>query len=289
MKRDRKILSTAPAPVIAASVGLTGCASQSDTASSGGASSTATPTVDKKMALLCSAVGTNGSGYNQTTINDLNQLRNELGADVKVVGATTDYPDTFETLARTDHELIFSLEYDFTALVEDVGSEEPPAGQFPGITSVVFNANPNLDKDGKVIHKNVISVIFDINETSFLAGVLSMAMNKNALVPFNPSKRPLTTMPDGCRVGFISGTQSTGIEALSCGLTKDVNYEVKKLGNNVVCTIHSTSGISFSNTMKGATTADIYRGEGVDIVYTVAGSTGGGVDAEAKEVKKPSI
>lgn len=289
MKRSKKILSAVLALVMTASVGFTGCASQSGTASSGGASSTAAPAADKKVALLCSAAGANDNGYNQTAINGLNQLKDELGADVKVVEATTDYPGTLKTLAQAGYKLIFSLEYDFTALIEGVGGEKPLAEQFPDTTFVVFNANPNLDKDGKAIHKNVISVMFNVNEASFLAGVLSVAVNENASVLLDPSKYSFTAVPDGRKVGFIGGTQSAGIEVFSYGFAEGVNYEAKKLGNDVIYTMYSTFDAGFSDTAKGATTAGTYYGEGANIVYTVAGSVGDGVDAKAKEVKKLSI
>ena len=96
-------------------------------------------------------------------------------------------------------------------------------------------------------------------------------------------------MPDGRKVGFIGGTQSAGIEVFSYGFAEGVNYEAKKLGNDVIYTMYSTFDAGFSDTAKGATTAGTYYGEGANIVYTVAGSVGDGVDAKAKEVKKLSI
>jgi len=264
---------------------LTACSSAAAPAASGGATPTA-PT--GKVALVASAAGANDNGYNQTAIEGLKKLGAEKGVDFKVVETTTDYPGTLKTLAQAGYKLIYSLEYDFTALIEGVGGDKPLAEQFPDTTFVVFNANPNL-KDGAAIHKNVISVLFNVNEASFLAGALSVMVNENAATLFDPAKYSFTAGTDGRKLGFIGGTQSAGISVFSDGFAQGIDYAAKQVGADAVYTMFSTFDAGFVDTAKGSTTGGTYFDQGANVVFTVAGSVGDGVAAKAKEVKKLAI
>jgi len=241
------------------------------------------------IALLCSAAGANDNGYNQTAINGLKQLKDKKGIEYKVIETTTDYPGTLETIAEAGYKLIFSLEYDFTALIKGVGGEKPLAEQFPDTIFVIFNANPNLNKDGTPIHNNVISVMFNVNEASFLAGVLSVLVNESAYTLFDSSTHSFTSGDEGRKVGFIGGTKSEGIEVFSFGYAEGVNYAASEIGADVVYVYYSTYDAGFVDSAQGAVIAGTYYSEGANIVYCVAGSVGDGVDVKAKEVKKLSI
>ncbi len=270
---------------LAATLALSACSSGGAPASPGGSAPAAAA---GKIALVASAAGANDNGYNQTAIEGLKKLAQEKGVEYKVVETTTDYPGTLKTLAQAGFKLIYSLEYDFTALIEGVGGEKPLAEQFPDTTFVVFNANPNL-KDGAPIHKNVISVMFNVNEASFLAGALSVMVTENAQTLFDPSKYSFTTGPDGRKVGFIGGTQSAGISVFSDGYAQGVDYAAKQVGPDAVYTMYSTFDAGFVDTAKGSTTAGTYYDQGANVVFSVAGSVGDGVAAKAKEVKKLAV
>jgi basic membrane protein A len=286
--KSTKIFAMALAVVMMMSVALTGCGKAS-TASSTAASAAPAQSLGKGIALVCSAAGANDNGYNQTAISGLKQLKSETGIDYKVVEAATDYPGTLKTLAESDYKLIFSLEYDFTALINGVGGEKPLAEQFPDTTFVVFNANPNIKEDKTPKFKNVISAMFNVNEASFLAGALSVQVNENAATLFDSSKYSFKTGADGRKIGFIGGTKSAGIEVFSNGFVEGINYTAKEIGKDVIYTYYSTYDAGFVDTAQGATTAATYYNAGANVVYTVAGSVGDGVDAKAKELKKLSI
>ena len=241
-----------------------------------------------KIALVASAAGANDNGYNQTAIEGLKKLAAEKEVEFKVVETTTDYPGTLKTLAQNGFKLIYSLEYDFTALIEGVGGEKPLAAQFPDTTFVVFNANPNL-KDGAPIHKNVISVLFNVNEASFLAGALSVMVNENAQTMFDSARYSFTAGANGRKVGFIGGTQSAGIQVFADGYAQGVDYAAKQIGAETVYTMFSTFDAGFADTAKGSTTGGTYFDQGANVVFSVAGSVGDGVAAKAKEVKKLAI
>lgn len=291
MKRKPvKILAVTLSVIIVMATLLTGCKKKTNELTTSNTGTTAnTAQLGKGMALVCSAAGANDNGYNQTAINGLKKLKSDYGIDYKVVEATTDYPGTLKTLADAGYKLIFSLEYDFTALIDGVGGAQPLAKQYPDTTFVVFNANPNQNTDKSVKFNNVISVLFNVNEASFLAGALSVQVNENSSVLFDKAKYNFTTGTAGRKIGFIGGTKSAGIEVFNDGFAAGINYAAKELGNNVVYTYYSTYDAGFVDTALGATTAATYYGAGANIVYTVAGSVGDGVDAKAKELKKLSI
>lgn len=292
MRQKRSIWAVGAALVATLSLGLAGCGgggndSGGESSESGG--SAAPDASDMKIALLASAAGANDNGYNQTAIEGLEAFAEETGVDYKVVEATADYPGTLKTLAENGFQLIFSLEYDFTALIEGVGGEAPLAEQFPDTYFVVFNANPNIGEDGQPIHDNVISVMFNVNESSFLAGALAVQVIENQDVLFDSATHQLTPVPDGRKLGFIGGTQSDGITVFSDGYYQGIDYAAAELGSDVLYTVLSTFDAGFVDTAKGAQTAGTYYDQGANVVFTVAGSVADGVNARAKELKKLSI
>ena len=298
MKKEKAVLAPLIVLGLTFSLLLSGCQTQNpaDTADADALQESTTlengealDTNGKKIALLCSLAGSNDNGYNQTAITGLEELAAQTGIETKVVETTTDYQGTLKTLAESGYGLIFSLEYDFTALIEGVGGEPALAEQFPDTTFVVFNANPNMNEDGTPIYKNVISVMFNVNEASYLAGALSVMVIENNQVLFDDTQYAFTQGVDGRKLGFIGGAQSSGIEVFSFGYMEGVNQAAKDISADTVYTMYTNFDAGFVDTAQGASIAGNFYSEGANIVYTVAGSVGDGVDAKAKEVKKLSI
>lgn len=257
--------------VILASMLFTGCS---------------TKTNDLGIALITSAAGPNDKGYNQSAVAGLEKVKTELGINYKVV-ETSDIPGSLSQLAGAGYKLIFSLEYNFDALINGVGGNKPIAEQYPDTTFVIFNDNPNVKEDGSVKHKNVVSVLFDVHEASFIAGALSALVNENASELFNTSDYAFTAGDAGRKVGFLGGTKSNGITVFGYGYAEGINYIAKELG--VKYTFYSDYNAGFSDSAAGATKANTYYSDGANIVYAVAGAVGDGVTAKAKEVKKLAI
>lgn len=245
-----------------------------------------TKTNDLGIALITSAAGPNDKGYNQSAVAGLEKVKTELGINYKVV-ETSDVPGSLSQLAGAGYKLIFSLEYNFDALIKGVGGNKPIAEQYPDTTFVVFNDNPNVNEDGSVKHKNVVSVLFDVHEASFIAGALSTLVNENAPALFNTSDYAFTAGDAGRKVGFLGGTKSNGITVFGYGYAEGINYIAKELG--VKYTFYSDYNAGFSDSAAGATKANTYYSDGANIVYAVAGAVGDGVTAKAKEVKKLAI
>lgn len=243
-------------------------------------------TNDIGVALITSAAGANDKGYNESAIKGLERAKKELGIDYKVV-ESTDIPGSLTQLAEAGYKVIFSLEYNFDALIKGVGGKPAIAKQFPDTTFVIFNDNPNLDEDGEVINPNVVSVLFDVHEGSFMAGVLSALVNENAETLFKAEDYRFTPGNAGRKIGFIGGTKSNGITVFSYGFAEGINYVAEKL--NVKYTFYSDYNAGFSDSAAGSTKANTYYQDGANIVFAVAGAVGDGVDSKAKEVRKLSI
>ncbi len=290
-KTLKKVLCFAMAAMIGVSA-LTGCGSKSDTAESTPAaasdSSAAAPKSDKKIAIVCDAAGQNDNGYNQAAVNGAKQAAQKYGIEYKVVEPTNGVPAALEALADDGYNVIFSLEYDFDALIKGVGGSKPLAEQYPDTTFVVFNDNPNVKEDGSVKYKNVISVLFDVHEGSFLAGALSVLVNENAKVLFGTDGYKFKDPDQGGRVlGFIGGTNSNGITVFSYGYVAGVNYMAKEL--DVKYDYYAKYDAGFTDSALGSTVAGTYYDKGANIVYGVAGGVGEGITSKAKEVGRLAI
>ena len=121
-----------------------------------------------KVGLIVSAAGANDNGYNEFAINGLNEAAQRYDIVTKVVDTADDVPGSLAILASSGYDLIFSLEYSFEALIRNDGSGTSIAEQYPDTTFVIFNAFANTDDKGAKIHPNVVEVLFNVNEASFL-------------------------------------------------------------------------------------------------------------------------
>lgn len=244
------------------------------------------PAVDAKIAVITSAAGQNDNGYNQSAVEGLKKVADEMGAETKVV-ETEDIIGALKALSEDGYNLIFSLEYNFEALINGVGGEEPIAKQFPETTFVIFNAEPNKDESGNAIQENVISVLFDVHEASFLAGALSAQVIENQDILFGED-HTLTPDNDGGRtVGFIGGTNSAGITVFSFGYAEGINHVAKEL--DVDYKFYADYSAGFADSATGSQIANTMYSQGANVVYACAGVVGDGVTAKAKEVKRFAI
>ncbi|WP_213951303.1 BMP family lipoprotein [Tepidanaerobacter syntrophicus] len=272
-KSSSKKITLLLATAIVLSVLFTGCGGESTSEELG-------------IALITSAAGPNDNGYNASAIKGLERVKEDFGINYKVV-ESADIPGSLEELAKAGYKLIFSLEYNFDALIDGVGGSQPIAEKYPDTTFVVFNDNPNLNEDGSVKHENVISVLFDVHEASYLAGALSVLVNENHDELFDEADYNFTDGDGGRKLGFLGGTKSNGITVFSYGYAEGVNYIANKLG--VSYTYLTDYNVGFTDSAAGATKANTFYSDGVNIIFSVAGSVGDGVTSKAKEVKKLAI
>ena len=289
MKRTlKKVLCLALAVMMGMSV-LAGCGSKAETSSGApsNGSASAPAKSDKKIAIVCDSAGQNDNGYNQAAVNGAKEAAQKYGVQYKVVEPTNGIPAALEALADDGYNVIFSLEYDFDALIKGVGGAKPIAESYPDTTFVVFNDNPNVTSSGDVKYKNVISVMFDVHEASFLAGSLSVLVNENEKTLFTDGYKFKDPENGGRAIGFIGGTNSNGITVFSDGFIQGINYTAKEL--NVKYDFYAKYDAGFTDSALGSTVAGTYYDKGANIVYGVAGGVGEGITSKAKEVGRLAI
>lgn len=283
--RLKKVCALALAAIIVFS--MTACGNKSNAEPEATESAVETnATGDTKIAIVCSNSGQNDNGYNQSACQGAEEIAKEIGAEVKIVEPVNGVASALETLAEDGYNLIFSLEYDFDALIKGVGGAPAIAEQYPDTWFVVFNDNPNKKEDGSVLHSNVISVLFDVHEASYLAGYLSVYMNENMAALF-PEGYSLTPLSESRGIGFIGGTNSNGILVYSYGFVEGINQAAKEC--NVTYDYYAKYDAGFTDPALGGTVAGTFYESGANVVFADAGVVGDGITSKAKEAGKIAI
>ncbi|MCF0229961.1 MAG: BMP family ABC transporter substrate-binding protein [Parasporobacterium sp.] len=239
-----------------------------------------------RVAFVCSSAGQNDTGYNKSACDAIKVVAEEIGAQYKIVEPDNGVPAALEALAEDGYDLIFSLEYDFEALVNGVGGSAPIAEQYPDTYFVVFNANPNVNEDGSVKHKNVISVLFDVHEASYLAGYAYVQVNENQDKLFGEGYK-LTPVDEARAVGFVGGTNSDGILVFSYGFLEGLEKAAAEF--DVTYDYYAKYDAGFSDPAIGSTVAGTHFDAGANIVFADCGVVGDGITSKAKEVGKLAI
>ena len=135
-----------------------------------------------KVGLIASEATLQDNGYNQFAVAGLNKIAAEYdNVSIKTVDFTTPANITtiLNTLGEQEYDLVFTLEYNFETLILNYAGGNPIAKRYPNTTYVVFNEFANTNDAGERIHDNVIEILFSVNESSFLAGALSVLVNEN--------------------------------------------------------------------------------------------------------------
>lgn len=274
----RQFLGFAGMGAAVVGLGLAGCGSDQ------GGSGSDTGGERKRIAVVCSSAGQNDGGFNQRAVEAANAAAEKYGWEAKVVEPTNGIAQALESMAEDGCNLIFNMEYDFEALINGVGGAQPLAEQYPDVTWVVFNDNPNKNDDGSTKFSNVYSVLFNVNEGAFLAGALSVLVNENSATLFGDGYNFTAPNAGGRALGFIGGTNSNGITVQSYSFIQGANYEAEKLG--VTYDYYAKYDAGFSDSATGSTVAGTYYGRGANIVFGCAGSVGDGIMSKAKEAGK---
>lgn len=276
MKRKFRFISLLTALVMVAVI-FAGCGSKTNSG---------TDKAKFKVAFVTSAAGQNDSGYNKSACDTIKTVAAQVSADYKIVEPTNGVSQALETLAEDGYNLIFSLEYDFEALVNGVGGSKAIAEQYPDTYFVVFNDNPNVKEDGSVKHDNVISVLFDVHEASYLAGYTYVLMNENQEKLFGDGYK-LTPLAVARAAGFVGGTNSNGILVYSYGFIEGMQKAAAEA--NVKYDYYAKYDAGFTDPALGSTVAGTFYDNGANIVFADCGTVGDGITSKAKEAGKIAI
>ncbi len=217
----------------------------------------------KKVALIIAQGGLGDRSYNDSGYAGLTKAAQDFGVQVKAIESRDPVGQGEQLLrqaAKAGFDLVITLE--FTHF-------EPLARVAPDFPNTKFSIlNIAVDKP------NVVSVIFKEHEGSFLAGALAAMVTKDTKIPgTNPQKI----------IGVIGGTKSVGIDKFIVGYEEGAKFIDKE---TKVLVSYSNS---FGDPAKGKELTLAQFQQGADIVYQVAGGTGEGVIAAAKETNHYAI
>jgi basic membrane lipoprotein len=188
----------------------------------------------------------------------MQQAKNELGAEIKVIEMGTDktkYEPTFRDICAQDWDLIISGGPEMT----DIFSQCCP--EFPDKHFMNYDVSDSTAVPG------VYGVAYSANDLCYLAGALAALCTTSGIPEMNPD----------AKIGFIGGMDIPGINDFLVGYiqgAKDTNADIK---------IAISYAQDFANPGKGKELAINQYNSGADIVFSAAGGTGLGVLDAASE------
>ncbi|THG33210.1 BMP family lipoprotein [Naasia lichenicola] len=241
-------------PAAASLLLLSACSggTSSDAGSTSGTGDSLAPT-----ALVVAQGGLGDESYNDYAYTGYQKGLKDNGLEGTPIESDDIVGQGEQVLRRAGDEglgLVIDLEYSHAEILPKV------AADYPDTDFALVNAEATGD--------NVVSVLFQEQEGSYLAGALAAIQTSNTSDPkINADKV----------IGVIGGAQSAGIDKFLVGYiqgARDTDPDVK------VLTAYSND---FADPTKGQQLAQSMFDQGADIVYAVAGGTGAGVIQAAED------
>ena len=239
----KKLTTLAMATVVSASL-LVGCSSSNESA-----------TDDKiTVAMITDVAGVNDQSFNQSAWEGLQKAEKELGVEVKYLESKqdSDYATNIETLVDENVDLILGVGMKLADAIKE-GAELYPEQKFVLVDEEIKDA------------KNVKSILFNAQESAYLAGLVAGRMTKTN------------------SVGFIGGMELPVIDTFKYGFMAGVKAA------NPNAEVQSQYANSFTDQANGKAIANQMYSNGADIVFTCGGDVGTGAIEAAKENGKFAI
>jgi basic membrane protein A len=208
-----------------------------------------------KVALIISDAGLGDKGFNdlgnagmKRAVRDFSGVTGKAVQDPQI---DTHCTQDLTSAAQAGYGLIINLNYGCGTALEQV------AAKYPNTHFVMVD---NVSKGA-----NVTSEMFDVQDSSFLAGAAAAMLNLNGKAK---QARGHHT------VGAIGGVKSPGIDQFLVGYQQGARYIDKK------AKVLIAYANSFADPSKGAALTKSMFSQGATVVYQVAGVTGlGGIKA----------
>ncbi|WEV41163.1 BMP family ABC transporter substrate-binding protein [Lactobacillus sp. ESL0681] len=163
--------------------------------------------------------------------------------------SAADYTPNFNQAAESGYQTIFGVGYSLKDAVK-ASAKKNPKKNFVIIDDVVAG------------QKNVASVTFKSNESSYLAGVAAAYTTKTG------------------KVGFVGGAKSAIISLFEAGFKQGVAAGAKAQHKKIAVSMQYVG--NFTSTDKAKSIAQSMYSSNCDIVYQAAGNAGNGIFQEAK-------
>jgi basic membrane protein A len=239
----RRVTTIAAAGIASAALALTvtacGSSSQDTSTKSGGL----------KVGVAYDVGGRGDHSFNDSAARGLDKAKSEFGGEVKELTAKTsdteaDREQRLTDLADAGYNPVVAVGYSYATSVANV------AKKYPKTTFGII--------DSVVDAKNVDSIVFTEEQSSYLAGVAAALKTKTN------------------QIGFIGGVDTPLIKKFQAGFDQgvaDTNSKAKVTSQYLT---HGSDLSGFSSPDKGKDAATGQLDKGVDVIYAAAGSSGNG-------------
>ncbi|MFG5720583.1 BMP family lipoprotein [Streptomyces murinus] len=211
-----------------------------------------------KIGLAYDVGGRGDRSFNDSAARGADKAEKQFGGSIKELTAKTsdteaDREQRLQDLADAGYNPIVAVGYAYAPSVQKIAAKYPKTS-FGIVDSVV---------DGK----NVDSITFTEEQSSYLAGVAAA----------------LKTKKD--HIGFIGGVDNPLIKKFQAGYVQGVHDTNPKVKVDVQYLSHGQDTSGFSSPDKGQQAAQGMLDNGADVIYAAAGSSGTGAIEAVNSVK----
>jgi len=205
-----------------------------------------------KVGLVLSTGGLGDKSFNDLAYAGMQKAEEELGIEFKYVepASVTEFEGFLVEFAENDYDLTIGIGFQMADAMNKV------VGEYPESKFMLI--------DMPVEAPNAVGAIFDTEEGSFLAGVLSAMMSENK------------------KVGFIGGMDVPPIREFGNGFMAGARY-VDASVETVQAFVGGNS--PFNDPAKGKEIALSMNDSGADVIYHAAAGSGNGLFEAARERK----
>lgn len=209
-----------------------------------------------KASMVTDTGGVNDQSFNQSSWEGLQKVGQEKGIDVSYLESTqeSDYTTNIDKKVDEGSELIWGIGF---AMADAI------------LEAAEVNDEVNfaiVDSAYEDVPENVACVMFDSQESSFLAGYAAGFTTKTN------------------KVGFIGGISNDILDQFEYGYRAGIQYAAEELGKNIEVEVQYAD--TFTDSAKGKAIATTMYSNGCDIVFHAAGGVGVGVIEAAVEADK---
>ena len=208
-----------------------------------------------KVAMVTDVGGVNDQSFNQSAWEGLQRAQADLGVNVsyKESNQDADYAPNMEQLLDEGNDLIWAVGFKMGDTILAEAQNNPD--QKYAIIDYAYEETP----------ENLVGVVFQAEQASFLVGYIAGKMTKTG------------------KVGFVGGIEGVVIDGFDYGFQAGVKYA------NPEVQVLRQYAESFTDSAKGKAIANSMYQDGADIVFHAAGGVGDGVIEAAKEQGKFAI
>lgn len=211
------------------------------------------------IALITDSNGINDQSFNQAAWAGFKDYGKEhnfkqgKGYQYFQSSSATDYTPNFNQAAKSGYQTIFGIGYMLKDSVK-AAAKKNPKKNFVIVDDVITG------------QKNVASVTFKSNESSYLGGVAAAYSTKTN------------------KVGFIGGAKSAIIDTFEAGFKQGVKDAAKAQHKKINVSVQYIG--NFTSNDKAKSIAQSMYANKCDVVFQAAGSAGSGVFQEAKALNQ---